>query len=388
MDAKSTFLSALLFTSLSAVAQLGPLDSGMVAARPGTERQLELQFQGLRTRGTSAAKEVQVGAYNLGSSALRSEADLTYARTVNFTLQYNRRSNYLEVQGFAGSETGKVRKSNISEAVASAGNSRPLMSLNFLELRLQTNTPNTRITVTNLRLDGEPIQGTYVKASTGTGIWNLTDVDFATNTYMGFVLTGTIMLSGPFADDPAANLVEVIFGSRPEAIPNPLPVVWGNVSVKKNGNGRNLLQWTTLEEENADRYLVQRSEDGRTFRPIGQVTARGNSSVASHYSFEDPAAGDAYYRLIQIDADGKFAYSRIVSIKGGNKTSVVYDGVATVRIQTPAPRNVQLYDINGRMHVNTRIQNGVGSIDVGSLPRGVYLVQVEGESGATRFVKN
>jgi len=76
------------------------------------------------------------------------------------------------------------------------------------------------------------------------------------------------------------------------------------------------LQWTTSNENNNDYFNVLRSTDGRNFTKIGTVRGQGNSSVAQDYSFDDgsPVDGVDYYRLEQVDLDGKSTYSTIVSV--------------------------------------------------------------------------
>ncbi len=75
------------------------------------------------------------------------------------------------------------------------------------------------------------------------------------------------------------------------------------------------LQWTTAIEQAADRFEVQRIGDGFLFEKIGEVAARGTSTVANVYAFGDkkPRNGTNYYRLLQIDYNGATAYSNVVS---------------------------------------------------------------------------
>lgn len=77
----------------------------------------------------------------------------------------------------------------------------------------------------------------------------------------------------------------------------------------------NLVAWTTSGEINADRYEVQRSDDGRTFYIAGTAPAR-NLSTVQHYTLTDskPMGGIAYYRLRSVDVDGQFALSGIVTV--------------------------------------------------------------------------
>jgi hypothetical protein len=92
---------------------------------------------------------------------------------------------------------------------------------------------------------------------------------------------------------------------------------WEDIRVQKSATGHNLLQWST-PEGSTDRFLVQRSGNGQNFRVIGHITVQSHSTAAT-YSFEDGSfKGNAYYRIIRIDAEGKVSYSPVAGEgKGG-----------------------------------------------------------------------
>jgi hypothetical protein len=103
---------------------------------------------------------------------------------------------------------------------------------------------------------------------------------------------------------------------------NPLPVELARFTAEPLGADA-LLRWATASEKNNDRFEVEASADGRTFRRIGQVPGHGSSSQPHEYQLVDPAiaryaASLVYYRLRQVDADGTFAYSpvRTVAARG------------------------------------------------------------------------
>ncbi len=94
-----------------------------------------------------------------------------------------------------------------------------------------------------------------------------------------------------------------------------LPVVFTSFTVSKAANGV-AVQWTTAQEINADAFLVERSEDGRNWRTMGSVKAAGNSTNTQNYLYTDRTAVNkiAYYRIRQVDLDGKFTFSEIKAI--------------------------------------------------------------------------
>ena len=84
------------------------------------------------------------------------------------------------------------------------------------------------------------------------------------------------------------------------------------------------LTWNTFTEINNAYFEIQKSNDGNIFEAIATVNSQsinGNSSTPLNYQFIDkkPFEKITYYRLKQIDINGKFSYSNIVSVKTTNK---------------------------------------------------------------------
>ncbi|MEO7046587.1 MAG: T9SS type A sorting domain-containing protein [Ferruginibacter sp.] len=135
-----------------------------------------------------------------------------------------------------------------------------------------------------------------------------------------------------------------------------LPVTLLNFSGKPVGNTTQL-QWSTATENNSSYFAVQRSADGNNFQPIGKVTSAGNSNLIHNYTFTDdgPKINSInYYRLKQVDKDGHFVYSKIVTVS--------YNRQILVRVfPNPAKENV-LIDVKGiipgNYHINLSDVNG------------------------------
>lgn len=95
-----------------------------------------------------------------------------------------------------------------------------------------------------------------------------------------------------------------------------LPVTWLSFD-GVHINQSNQLTWSTASEKNNKVFVVERSLDDENFVAIGIVNGVGNSNVVSKYQFTDnqfPDATELYYRLKQIDVDGKFSYSQVIKI--------------------------------------------------------------------------
>jgi len=97
--------------------------------------------------------------------------------------------------------------------------------------------------------------------------------------------------------------------------PNPLPVEL----IHFNGNcSENTIEieWQTASETNNDYFVVERSEDGNQFLPIGVIPGNGNSNTVLSYHFSDynNTRPENYYRLKQVDYDGQSELSNIIHV--------------------------------------------------------------------------
>jgi len=81
----------------------------------------------------------------------------------------------------------------------------------------------------------------------------------------------------------------------------------------------NLLQWETASERDNDFFEVQRSGDTQNWEAVAKIPGNGNSDVIISYEYLDlnPQPGRNFYRLKQVDFDGAFEFSYIVSVITG-----------------------------------------------------------------------
>jgi hypothetical protein len=163
-------------------------------------------------------------------------------------------------------------------------------------------------------------------------------------------------------------------------------------------NNKTVLNWQTAMEENSDYFEIESSGDGRSWIRTGTLEAKGNSNVVTDYTFTDVATGKKHYRLKMIDKDGKFAWSTIVTIDCSNDLPSihVYPNPCTdkLTIQLPQAGNnfvLTIKDITGKtlQQKDSKQNSSNFSIDVSSLPTGLYLLQLQSDlfSYAIKFIK-
>jgi uncharacterized repeat protein (TIGR03803 family) len=168
-----------------------------------------------------------------------------------------------------------------------------------------------------------------------------------------------------------------------------LPVEWLTFNAQKREQTA-LLTWKTAQEQNSDRFEIERSANGITFNFIGTIRAAGNTSSITNYSFIDdsPLNETNYYRLKQIDIDGKFTYSKIVSVNFGNTEKiVVFPNPASDRLYISLPQGsnytlVRITDASGKLVLQKNIPGSSAIIElpVQSLTRGWYILQLTGDN--------
>ena len=175
----------------------------------------------------------------------------------------------------------------------------------------------------------------------------------------------------------------------------PVPVRLVSFSGKKVNNTVQL-KWLTENAINLNHFAIERSADGINFRPVGTVVSTGSNS--SNYTFTDafPLANTAFYRLRQVDNDGRFEYSAVVVIKaGGIKGSfAIFPNPADNYIfvstgENEVMQHVSIIDITGRRVFEKN--NPTNKIDITSLPKGFYKLKVATSTGEIKtgsFIKH
>jgi len=91
-----------------------------------------------------------------------------------------------------------------------------------------------------------------------------------------------------------------------------LPVTWLSVDVSLVNNQRPKITWSTAQEINNEWFHVEKSYNGENWSVIGQLKGKGNYKGVSVYTYEDlPLTRSCYYRIRQIDYDGKWEHSEV-----------------------------------------------------------------------------
>ena len=169
-----------------------------------------------------------------------------------------------------------------------------------------------------------------------------------------------------------------------------------------DGDG-NILTWVTNNEQNIKSFELERSLDGKIFNAITSVTAKGNTSTQSVYSYHDKGkiASHTFYRLKIVDNNGTYKYSDIVEINSAFNTgdlsiypNPVHSKLYINTYDATGNYSVILTDVLGKtqdLNILGNAKQGTLNVDVSSLPNGAYMLQVTNNNSHTtrsiRFIK-
>jgi hypothetical protein len=164
----------------------------------------------------------------------------------------------------------------------------------------------------------------------------------------------------------------------------PLPVSWLSFNVLRENN-RPLLSWSTAAENNSSHFEIEKSTNARTFNQIAVMNASGDSKAINTYHYRDETTppGNYYYRLKQVDFDGKFEYSRIVNldIKAAEPINIFPNPVSDIlNIESESTLNqIEITALDGK-RVNVSQPTGKSiQLQLDNLPDGLYFVTVNGK---------
>jgi hypothetical protein len=174
-----------------------------------------------------------------------------------------------------------------------------------------------------------------------------------------------------------------------------LPVTFMGITAKKELSNT-IVRWDVADEVDVRGYEVEKSLDGRTFQKAGYVSANGKPA----YTFADNSTteGVVYYRVKNVDIDGKYKYSSIVKLNGKSAASTIVakafpvparNSVTVQHDKLGAGGAITLATADGRTVKSiapgaTAIQT---TIDLQSQTPGVYILRLTNETGETQTLK-
>lgn len=240
------------------------------------------------------------------------------------------------------------------------------------------------------------VSGTCINPTGGsgsTGTWNIS----------GLTVDATYYI---YIDGYAGDVCDYVFAAQ-SGVQLPIELTYFNGKVS---NGVHYLNWATASERKNAYFEVERSFDGTQFTKLGKVISKANQGISVQkltYDYTDlePADGINYYRLKQVDLDGKHFYSKVISLsssKESNSIKNLYPNPTSSKLDLMVQVSqedfyvIEVYDILGkRVDVQKIVLfDGINqhSYDASLLSKGYYRMMLKDEKGQilskNSFIKN
>ncbi len=197
-------------------------------------------------------------------------------------------------------------------------------------------------------------------------------------------ITSTSDADVKFVDDGTAII-------NPEA--GPLPVTLTRFTATLMQNNQVQVGWATSMEINCKQFVVQRGYDGKVFSDQETVAGNGTTNLSHSYSVNDNVSSftgsTIYYRLKQIDIDGKENLSKIIPVKlqKNNASAIVspnpFRDFININLQWDATEMVsaKIFSVQGRELLAKQIlvnkgNNNIKISDLSNLPSGNYILEI------------
>ena len=143
----------------------------------------------------------------------------------------------------------------------------------------------------------------------------------------------------------------------------PLPVELVRFGGTWVGNAAEL-SWATASEKNSSHFIVERSTSGESgYQAVGRVAAAGSSTSSRSYQLRDAEAGTLgattlYYRLRQVDADGREAFSAVVAVVVGKQSALAQLNVYPNPAGTAQEAHLDFRNLTGGGQLTTYAETG------------------------------
>jgi trimeric autotransporter adhesin len=216
-----------------------------------------------------------------------------------------------------------------------------------------------------------------IDSAVGVNVFNYTDYNLADNAQAYYY--AEISMSGGYVITSPAWYTKT----------SVLPVTMLAFNAALNNAGQVVLSWSTTNEVNNHHFSIEHSRDGVAFYHIDSLAGKNGTGI-NHYTTTDhnPFTGLNYYRLRQVDVDGRYTYSNVEVVKlddVSNRTILLPNPakdytIATISVAENQRATILITDATGRtvQSFSKQLQKGNNDvrIDLGGLSNGTYYLVV------------
>ncbi len=261
-----------------------------------------------------------------------------------------------------------------------------IFSLNpstFTITKLHTfNTTNGKNPTGSLLLHNNKLYGLTYQGGTNSldKVGILFEFDPLTNTYS--VKKEFDYISGAY---PPRSLIVAPTGN----VVTPLDFL--SFTAQKCNTNQVCLSWKTANEQNVSKFEIERSTDGRIFNAVKNEPAK--NAISNNYNSVDDISAlqnhsKLFYRLKQVDIDGRFTYSSRAEISLSKRRAIsVYPNPASDKFYLTGYENiklVQLFNADGKKIKEITV---LPDIEISNLANGLYYIKMLLKSGTSTELK-
>lgn len=167
----------------------------------------------------------------------------------------------------------------------------------------------------------------------------------------------------------------------------PLPITYSSFEAKETGNQQVSINWATEIESNLNYFEVEKSENGVDFFTIQKINALNKPNRYTVKDLQPFLNKPNYYRIKSVERSGEIEYTSIKSLTINRKNNFanVYPTFLTygqtLNVETES-ENTQFYlfDPQGKIILQQKLNPSHHSLDVPQLPKGVYFYSIQNEN--------
>jgi hypothetical protein len=168
-----------------------------------------------------------------------------------------------------------------------------------------------------------------------------------------------------------------------------LPLIWSDFSAVAQESGISL-SWKTEQEEQVSKFELEFSTDGTRFEKFHTIPAK-NQAFNQYQALHIPdAVGKLFYRIKQIDIDGRFTYSPVKVVNFAGRSVVkIYPNPLTEKLIIQIAGGLEkssvisVFDISGKELTRVKIESGQNQFTINSSgwSSGMYWLKIFGSDG-------
>lgn len=181
-----------------------------------------------------------------------------------------------------------------------------------------------------------------------------------------------------------------VFSAKAQTPAGQLPVNLKTFKARAENNNKVKVFWTTAYEKDNGYFDIERSANGVNFTMVGRIPGVNHSGILTDYTFYDNNSlkGISFYRLKQVDVDGKFSYSPIERVRNSEtdhsvdvypNPSVGREFKINLLKNVPGSIDVTVFDLSGRLKLQQQFNDNNTITITHNLAAGTYHIKISGK---------